>query len=145
MTEQRVIKFRAWDVVSQQMREVEEITFNKDGTLDGCLYEKAGDDYGRVYFNQDCLVDGKFHEHIILLQFIGPHDKNGKEIYEGDIIDFNGHPTAIRWSTIQACYIFDNNIPGQAGQEYLDAFIAENYEVIGNIYENPELLKIEEI
>ena len=71
-------------------------------------------------------------------QFTGLLDKQGKEIYEGDIvIGFctSNHPAIIEWDAPNGGY----NIREQDG-EYQDIDSNTRMEVIGNIYENPELL-----
>lgn len=80
---------------------------------------------------------------ITYMQYTGVNDKNGKEIYEGDIIrwedimKFHGEePVAtdvVEWSDDEACYI--------TGMRYLK-FTARHGEIIGNKFENPELLEV---
>lgn len=82
-------------------------------------------------------------------QYTGQKDKNGKEIYEGDIvanaeIDGSYHKCIVRYSERLAKFIFspaceewdfDRCVVGSP-------FHRKEYEVIGNIYENPELIKV---
>lgn len=82
-------------------------------------------------------------------QFTGLHDKNGKEIYEGDIIrsyDSENNPIihSISWDNKWACYVATMLqyplLGGSIDQGWIDEF---EKEVIGNIHDNPELLKTE--
>jgi len=77
-----------------------------------------------------------------LMQFIGILDKNGKEIWEGDLVKWDGDP-----DTDNEFYRTPNGIYEVAwrwtGFHFLDyqncKFVPKRGEVIGNIYENPEL------
>lgn len=70
----REIKFRVWDVENKEMLEVQELDF--EPTFYG----------GRIAIRPDQYSDYFDTEDMILMQYTGLHDKNGKEIYEGDII-----------------------------------------------------------
>lgn len=78
-------------------------------------------------------------EELVLQQFTGLHDKNGKEIYEGDIVKTDGHfgIKIVEWLEQGGMFIVRDN----AGWGSFTIQNLERIEVIGNIYETPELLK----
>lgn len=119
----REIKFRAWDKETKAM--------SKPFTL-----EDIADEFDCGYsVNIDLpdTYDGGWND-IVFMQFTGLHDKNGKEIYEGDIVDF---PTSIMGGPpylVKTINIFEMGSPASyPGIEY--------GKVIGNIHENADLIK----
>lgn len=73
-------------------------------------------------------------------QFTGLHDKNGKEIYEGDIVRFDNHLQGV------SKVLFDSGQYTVESKNYSTALtyrIANHIVIIGNIHDNPELLKTE--
>ncbi len=75
----------------------------------------------------------------ILMQYTGILDKNGKEIYEGDIVQCRKpyDKAVITWRNFDACFIGERK--GMAEHLHM-SWVTKNAEIIGNIYENPELL-----
>lgn len=103
----RVIKFRAWD------RHIK-----------------------RMDYNLDMLTLVEMREMDNLMQFTGLTDKNGKEIYEGDIVEENEY-----WSD-KTPVVWNDNIAGWKCKDWGSlAEYADRVEVIGNIYQNGDLLK----
>ena len=111
----REIKFRAWDSLQKKMYSWEELKANK--------FCSAWD---LLYFP---------HDNKILLEYTGLKDKNGEEIYEGDILEHNYDTkikSIVKWDKNEASFHPINN------------FIAAKRKVIGNIYENPNLFEHKE-
>ena len=89
----------------------------------------------------DWIVNNDIH----LMQSTGLKDKNGKEIFEGDIVDYKGREAVVKWHGSYASFIY-RFVDGlqERVSEWDPLFLAcYNFEVIGNIYENPELLEVE--
>ena len=81
-----------------------------------------------------------------LMQYIGAKDKNGVEIYEGDVIRENARRNkvdyVIRWSAAACGFVAEPLIAGRIHPN-LNPGTMVHYEVIGNIYENPEMVSNE--
>ncbi len=118
----REIKFRAWHRDSKRMLQV-------------------GDDCGTTH-PLDCCVYFKQGQPVELMQYTGLKDKNGLEIYEGDLVSYrlNGQYLAkVYFDDRTAGYRLRVNGETQFDKTYPVDFILE---VIGNIYESPELLEV---
>lgn len=124
----RTIKFKIW---------VFEADINKGYMLD--IYERfekdSNSDYYLVYEDFRDLEDGR-SKYCIPLQFTGLHDKNGKEIYEGDILeDALGRRKLVEY--YKDGFWLNASLEGA---EWCLRQVNSSSKVIGNIYENPELL-----
>lgn len=132
----REIKFRAWLKEENKMVIVETIDFSEKSIQ---------------YLEKNEIIDAyllriTFLEDIELMQYTRIKDKNGKEIYEGDILKYNfpydgrlKHVSPVKFLETEASFgikdRYENEIP-------LYKITANNYfEVIGNIYENKNLLE----
>ena len=84
---------------------------------------------------------------VILMQYTGCRDKNGIEIYEGDVIKDKYDKTwLVQWYV--GAFVITNKIPDSDGQTTTYSHFSNvsnhhfYFEVIGNIWENPELLEM---
>lgn len=132
----REIEFRAWLKNSNKMVEVEEIDFilQKQIAYDEIEYRYTN----KQPFHYTQLVD---FDDIELMQYTGLKDKNGVKIFEGDIVKniYTDLKYKVFWDDENVCYrleLIDNDL------DYVELNIREAgmIEVIGNIYENKELL-----
>jgi len=116
-------KFRAWDKVNKKLKQVYSIDFDKNGEIESVKeeYTKPNEIYA--------MFDIGYFK---LMQSTGLKDINGTEIYEGDILKTSIKNLVVEWVPKGACW--------GIGCHYLFHYY-ETSEVIGNIYENPELLE----
>lgn len=135
----REIKFRAWD------KEYKEWVENKMGMfLDGLVikYDRNAGEEDEMVFRGSGVYNKGF-DNIIIQQFTGLKDKNGKEIYEGDICKFKYNDLISRYASIEfRDGSFVTNYKGEF--DPVDQRFASLIEVIGNIYEDGNFLKKEE-
>ena len=73
-------------------------------------------------------------------QYTGLTDKNGKKIFEGDIVLRHDKKAEVRYQPSEFVLVFPDNPYPQCGL-LTTSYLNENKEVIGNIHDNPELLK----
>lgn len=87
-----------------------------------------------------------YPDEIELMRSTGLKDKNGKEIFEKDILDYNGRKVIVKWHGSYASFIYEfvdelQNKTTEWKPLYLSYY---HFEIIGNSLENPELLEVTE-
>ena len=156
----RQIKFRAW--IPQIKTMLHNVTVYPDmigldaGDFEGSLPMEYSFDGSEIWCHEEdkegilmtvlegedwvFLEEGQFH----LMQFTGLMDKNGKEIYEGDIVritageEWQGMRELDKMCPVK--YVGASFCPVDKDDSCYDFGMIEEIEVIGNIYETPELL-----
>ena len=131
MDNNRVIKFRAWDKERKQMAQVLRINLSD---LNGRTKQ--------VEINNGCFTAYPNLEEVVLMQFTGlyaQHDLT-KPIYEGDILKSNEHIDAVIWREDLCGFSFQNDKSRMNLVDWLENAQYSSTEIIGNIFENPDLL-----
>lgn len=129
-------RYRAWDKTLKTMYEADDIMYidfrEKEICVETLFFEKAA----RYDF------DG-----IVLMQSTGLKDKNGKEIFEGDILsietDEENVKVEVSWDNKHALFVFESKKYDE--RESLGELFEDNtypFKIIGNVYENPELAEV---
>lgn len=126
-------RYRAWIKSLKWMCDVTNISFDSK-FVDIC---QQGD-------TERCTEISVEFDEIKLMQSTGLKDKNGKEIFEGDIVDYKGRKALVSWHGSYASFIyrFVDELQ-KRNAEWNPLYLAYmRCEVIGNIYENPELWEV---
>lgn len=144
----REIKFRAYDKEDERMR-----YFDDEDYLYHYPFILRLEQVFKKDSNYDDYEDFEYKDvtdKIELMQYTGLHDKNGKEIYEEDVVKITNKNSKvipikpliaqIVWSEEYLAYILITTSVKDAF-ENLGAYIDYDIEVIGNVFENPELLE----
>jgi uncharacterized phage protein (TIGR01671 family) len=139
----REIKFRFWNKIARRFQPASKYAIDGEGKLISYDYEMMAFD-DPVDFSNTCIV---------AQQYTGLKDKNDKEIYEGDILKckgFNGmfdevgfyYNGSVKHTIVKSGESQIDNLRFSESQIAGFAYIPINREVVGNIFENPELLEV---
>ena len=128
-----MIKFRAWHKELGRMMSISDMWFNVDSLGEIGLNDTIMNDYITVSPDE-----------IELMQSTGLKDKNGKEIFEGDILKSNKYITSVFYERGAYCVKFYWTTNTTVTMNVISFIEKYKTKVIGNIYENPELLEVEE-
>lgn len=142
----RTIKFRAWDTKLQRWNLSVEI--DCFGNIQEYKYNGSAF-YQKYYSDYECSTDlEEGNKRFILVQFTGLYDCEGKEVFEGDILEVTSNNdgqkyiTTFKVNLINGLYI-DNLSLCMDMCLYDYGITSSNCKVIGNLYEHPNLLNNE--
>lgn len=126
----RLLKFRAWDTISKRMYP-EFYLFGETTCFDlisQWLMEATPEASSLMRMND-----------AVITQFTGLQDSKGKDIFDGDILQYQSHEPQFSKCIVRWTREDEDNHPGFVIHDSYDQYGAP--EIIGNIFENPELLQ----
>lgn len=141
---QREIRFRIWDKENKRFAHSDHYFLKANGELQEFLADNSCND------PECCGGAGQDHmfevdkDRFVVMQFTGLKDKNGKEIYENDVIRWGSKNLLVEWREggfgVRKPHL---HRPKQTGWNWLGSIADpdEDVEIIGNIHEHPDLLK----
>lgn len=137
---QRPIKFRAWDTIGKRWFYFMPLT---PVTMETVVRQEW--DGGKTS-KEESLDPQWFHDELLAgrldltrpQEFTGLHDKNGKEIWEGDVVRHHRGDNVVEWQNEFGAW--NMNYGGAVVDQEAGPYDPQDIEVIGNIYENPELI-----
>jgi len=133
----REIKFRAWDKGFQGEKGNKMITHDflpMQGKNNKIAFNKGDNNFKEV----------RDYDRYVVMQYTGLKDKNGKGVYEGDIVSWWGGKMVNGTGKNKECreeVIYDSELTRFKSKKTGIALALDSFEVIGNIYENPELME----
>lgn len=128
-------KFRAWHKTWDELGKVKRIRFDGEGNVTTVLFEGK-------FLGVNTHVD-----EIKLMQSTGLKDKNGKEIFDGDVLEIEDEEEVLgnaklTWDNEQAVFMIEAiSVDDIAPFHEILSDESYSYRVVGNVYENPELLE----
>lgn len=132
----REIKFRIWNPGGNNM------LFDIENVYD-CLKQQIAFDKSQPSIYHTPIAYDHTSEGMVWMQYTGIKDKNGKEIYEGDVLMYIGtNMSSMVVKFDNGCFVGEGPFNTLPLKSYLDATDFESIEIIGNIYENSELSPI---
>ena len=130
-------RYRAWQKIWEEMGKVKRIRCDDEGDVCTVLFR------GKTSGTNTPI------DEIELMQSTNLLDKNGKEIFEGDILGIETDEGILNvnifWDSKHALFMFESKKHNE--KELLAELVEDNtypFAILGNIYENPELLEVEE-
>lgn len=131
-------RYRAWHCELGAMMSIKNMWFQNNMLEELELNNAAANDYITAYPDE-----------VELMQSTGLTDKNGKEIFEGDILsietDEENAKVEVSWDSKHALFVFESkkyNEKEALGELFEDS--SYPFKIIGNIHTNPELLEVEQ-